>query len=543
MSLRYYGSAISMSATTVQQPTAASPPHRGVLPLAQLAIDTLRTSKFLLFQLPAVRRLALVETLRAAKSDESVRHIIFGNLSTSPYLSEEQKVELSRLAREWSEHTSPLSGGPAQQNDEAIIAGLQAALKCDRHKLDLLANTPPLSAEEAFRQFRFMVVLLFQRSRKLRALPSEIRRDLGRSIHEATSREQLVEIALTGLEGGHAFPTAEGRERVTQDILDERYDLLLLPDRLDCIDRLPRLPVHQSFASLGYALSRELSTRLPAATMVALFDGDGEQGEAAEEVEDECPICLGENLASVELPCKHRLCPVCRERWARQHTGHGSFPCPLCRAPVPIAADFSPRAPAARAVAPTAARTSATPTPTHPLPPLCLALPAAAATLLFWRWWRVSRDGEETLPPVAGAGNSTPTTEADAAAQLPTPLEQYGHALLILWALFLMVGCCLLCCGEYLSTVLAVSCSTGEILFYVTVLGGLLSVAACVWSVWLLWSFVSALPPLSLFIFIVLLLPAGFWNACEEWCWKLDSWYRERFRPRPARVEQASIMI
>ena len=216
----------------MEQPV--TPPPRGVLPLAQQAIDTLCTSRALLLQLPTVRRLALTETIRAAKSDESVRHVIFGNLSTSPYFSEEQKAELSRLAREWSEYTPLAPGGAVQQND-AIIAGFQAALQCDRRDLDLLVNKPPLSADEAFTQFREMVALLFRRSRKLWALPPDIRRELGRNIHEATSREQLVQIALAGLEGGHAFPTAEGRERVTQDILDERYDLLLLPDRLDCI--------------------------------------------------------------------------------------------------------------------------------------------------------------------------------------------------------------------------------------------------------------------------------------------------------------------
>ena len=93
-----------------------------------------------------------------------------------------------------------------QQNDDNIIAGFQAALQCDRHELQLLANKPPLSDDAAFAQFREMVVSLFQRSRKLRALPPDVRRALGRDIHEATCREQLVEIALAGLEGGHAFP-------------------------------------------------------------------------------------------------------------------------------------------------------------------------------------------------------------------------------------------------------------------------------------------------------------------------------------------------
>ena len=77
-----------------------------------------------LLQLPAVRRLALIETLRAARSDDSVRHIIFGNLASSPYLSEEQKAELSRrrdileAERKHAGSTSPADAG-AQSADES----------------------------------------------------------------------------------------------------------------------------------------------------------------------------------------------------------------------------------------------------------------------------------------------------------------------------------------------------------------------------------------------------------------------------------------
>merc|ERR1712196_181177 len=93
---------------------------------------------------------------------------------------------------------------------------------------------------------------------------------------------------------------------------DDRYDLLLLPDRFHC-DEKPR----------QYSEAQH----------------SGQQ--TAEDRDYGCPICLGTNMVDRRLPCGHTMCHTCLDQWATRTWIQGSgwiqssgseFSCPLCRA-------------------------------------------------------------------------------------------------------------------------------------------------------------------------------------------------------------------
>lgn len=255
--------------------------------LRQQLVDMLRTSTMLTRALPRPRQLALIESGRAAASVQAIKAIVIDNTCGSPFLPDDQKdglVELV-LAEQWD--------------------ALRKALRCPASATLFAADPHPL---QRFAEFRQMVVSIFIRSKKIQSLPPQRRQQLGSAIHRAPNKEQLLAVAFGALVNAQTLDAA-GREHVANDILDGRFDRLLLPDRLDCDER-PR----QHVSSAGNGAAEE------------------------EEEEDECPICLGVSQAQHALPCGHKFCQACIKDWAASNLRAGRFTCPCCRASTPAAA-------------------------------------------------------------------------------------------------------------------------------------------------------------------------------------------------------------
>jgi hypothetical protein len=251
--------------------------------VAAILLQMLRTSP-LLQAIPDVRRQALRESVRSASSVEAVTEILLANLTGSPYIPDEVKTKLASLVieQQWGELGATLQWTP---EPSAVALGEAAA----------------------FDDFRSMVIGVFSRSRRLAVMDYTRRHRLGSAIYQATTRDGLVAIAMGALENAQTLDSA-GRERVANDILDGRFDRLLLPDRFDCDER-PRH--HQRDGADGVPM-----------------------GMPPESEPDECPVCLGTSLVERRLPCAHTFCDACITQWAG---GRAAFPCPLCRAETSLA--------------------------------------------------------------------------------------------------------------------------------------------------------------------------------------------------------------
>jgi len=247
-----------------------------------------------LSEMPSVRKLALRESLRSATTSEAVVAIALENVSDSPFVPSHARNQLAEL----------LFAG----NFDAM----RQALQCR----STTAAAAPSSAgrDYGFENFREMVVAIFSRSRKVALLPAERRRALGAAIHATSSKDELKALALHSLETSQAFQGAE-REMVANDIMDDRYDLLLRPDRFDCEERRrpPVAVVPRSNSNVGRLSSAQLEEERAQAQVV--------------EVADECPVCLGDNNVDRALPCGHGLCRSCATAWLNR-----CATCPLCRA-------------------------------------------------------------------------------------------------------------------------------------------------------------------------------------------------------------------
>jgi hypothetical protein len=104
------------------------------------------------------------------------------------------------------------------------------------------------------------------------------------------------------------------RQLVANDILDGRYYNLLLPDRLDCHEPLPRV--------------------------VKDDDDDDAPRRRLQASNTECPICLNElgvdyALTTIVQCCGQRFCTACVAHLTRQHqerqNNAAAALCPLCR--------------------------------------------------------------------------------------------------------------------------------------------------------------------------------------------------------------------
>lgn len=236
--------------------------------------------------LPDVRRRALMESVRRADSVDEVVDIFLEAATSSPYVTPEQKSMLanSLLDRDF--------------------AGLAKAASCGSSSAPRTRRLE--SADDGFCK---LARLLFSHSRKLQGLPVLRRRKLMFAVHLARTEEQVVHMLMKNLPTALSLNHLE-RQLVATDVLDKRYYRLLLPDRFDCKEPLPR--THSSSSD----------------------DADDEDS-----LPSECPICLEElEHASGRvrsLPCcRKTFCASCITQWSQQ-----SSECPLCRANLPPSAD------------------------------------------------------------------------------------------------------------------------------------------------------------------------------------------------------------
>lgn len=227
-------------------------------------IFILKTSKVLRIKLPHVRRLALLETIKKATDIEQVINIFLENLSTSPYIENDDKTNLAELV--------------FTQNWSSLIS----LLECNNNNLK----------QNKLREFRIMVTTIFCKSKKIVQLEPLRRNLLGKAILHQTSIEGLKNLAFNSLQESQVFSN-ETKNLIANDIIDNRYDLLLLPNRFDC-EELPRTDYQN-----------QINSDL-----------------------DDCPICLGQNVINTKLPCNHAFCNSCIQNWSEQNNNPS---CPICR--------------------------------------------------------------------------------------------------------------------------------------------------------------------------------------------------------------------
>jgi hypothetical protein len=228
----------------------------------------------ILMAIPLVRRLALRETILAQSSDDDIREIFVECLADSPYIPSQYKDAFA---------------DSVFSND---LPRLSAMLQLPQYTYEQSLLLP----EERLSSFREMTIGLFSASKIICQLSLERKRELGMAIHNCQTPYQIRELTLTSLENSEVVPNAV-RERIANDILDGRYERLLLPDRFDC-EETPRLSQPSSFTV----------------------------------ARDDCSICLMSQPATCQLPWpgRHRLCKHCVEGWASK-SGGATFTCPFCR--------------------------------------------------------------------------------------------------------------------------------------------------------------------------------------------------------------------
>ena len=227
-------------------------------------VKILESSNYLNTKIPYVRKLSLIETLKSVSNTDQANNIFLENLCTSPYIQDEHKYNFADLvlSEQWST--------------------LYNLLDCVDNNI----------SNDTIGSFREMVITIFTKSKKIAVINEERKRQLGIAILAQTSIDSLKTLAFTALETSEAFDN-DTREIIANDIIDNRYDLLLLPNRFDC-EEIPR-NTHEQINNNTNEL-------------------------------DECPICLGANEVDTKLPCNHLFCRSCIESWSNQNNE-----CPLCR--------------------------------------------------------------------------------------------------------------------------------------------------------------------------------------------------------------------
>lgn len=258
-----------------------------VVPLRYRLMKILLASTALHHILPEVRLRALIETASVQESDDAVRAIVVETLYNSSFLSEDMKTEVMEhcLNEDWNE--------------------LSDSLHCSPQNVETYGNL----SDASFDRFRAMVVNIFTRSSKVQSLPAARIRQIGALLHSTTSIDQLMELTIRSLQESVVF-SAEDKEAVMNDILDKRYDLLLLPDRFDC-------------DCSDQSRHRDV--------MVAVEQGKSSllQHQNNQELEGECPVCLGVEVVDTRTPCGHEICLPCLQDWCR--VNGEPCPCPMCR--------------------------------------------------------------------------------------------------------------------------------------------------------------------------------------------------------------------
>ena len=309
-------------------------------PLCDLFIYGLEQSNLLCEQLPPVRRLALIETLRhisacrgevksnvgssdegnsdsinANEVDQNALNIILYNVQTSPYLTKEefQSVVLEILQSSSSSLpsflTTEVSNAMAEMildgNWEGLLSITSAVSKDDTQGDSEHTNN---RSETTLQHFRDMVILILSCSKRIATMEISRRRMFGNRIHSASSIDEIISTAIDFLNTSTIFNDRIQLQAIEDMIFKGRFDLLLLPQYFDC-DEKPR-------------------------KLTGIFRGDcddEEEGDTGEMLEEECVICLGEidRSAIQVLECSHGFCTECIRTWLAN-----SSTCPTCRAPI-----------------------------------------------------------------------------------------------------------------------------------------------------------------------------------------------------------------
>ncbi len=222
-----------------------------------LALRILKHSNTIANALPEARRLALLETCKCLPTADLVYQIIIENLAGSPYIPHAIKMKISNLVldKDWD--------------------GLSALLLRDEAGNSRIDNNMT-----AFDEYKHAIVTIFMCSRRMKRVDARRRLQICHELQRVTTKEMILELCLRALHTATTLHNS-GKMQVANDMVDNRYDLLLLPDRLDC-DEIPR--------------------------------------------QDECPICL-DRCSDKQLLCGHAFCTMCIERWF-ENCSHGR--CPLC---------------------------------------------------------------------------------------------------------------------------------------------------------------------------------------------------------------------
>jgi len=280
----------------------SAPNANAVMPFRDeraIFVNLMNTSVKLRIALPKARRLALQETVRAAPTIDAAVDILMQNVNDSPYIPKPMKEKISQMLF------------PVRQYDN-----FRKALGCtapNNHKF-----------ESEYSQFRDMVLAVFSSSRIIKRVPLSRRRLMGGGIHKARNKDELRQVAVKALETSKVFKTQGVRDRIANDIFEERYDQLLLPSRLDCDTRRR----HRAVAAPTATALRKTKPTLPHASKTnsesAEDDEEAFQGRAG------CGICLGENPVCARLRCGHEFCKTCIFGW----TMKVGKTCPRCNVPM-----------------------------------------------------------------------------------------------------------------------------------------------------------------------------------------------------------------
>jgi len=227
--------------------------------------------------LPEVRKGAFRESLRSAPDENTITDVIMEALHASPSLDDESKEKLVTMYLD----------GRFSDLSEAVLPPPRTGDIAEAHLLP-----------EPFEEFKSMATNIFCKSRKIAHLNRERRMQLGGAILVCRNREQLVDLLMRSLDSAETLDD-QARCLIANDVFDERYYRLLLPDRFDCSEA----PVRTVSLSAVDDFPREL----------------------------ECPVCFECcNESSVELTCSHRFCEQCVSSLSAASLNR-SFPCPMCR--------------------------------------------------------------------------------------------------------------------------------------------------------------------------------------------------------------------
>eukprot|EP01063_Lacrimia_lanifica_P026445 TRINITY_DN3566_c0_g2_i1.p1 TRINITY_DN3566_c0_g2~~TRINITY_DN3566_c0_g2_i1.p1 ORF type:complete len:388 (+),score=122.56 TRINITY_DN3566_c0_g2_i1:52-1215(+) len=261
---------------------------------AKRFVMLLRTSK-LLQSLADVRKQALMMAIAQSETLDAARDVMMENMADSPYIPSDVKAKLIDLvlAESWDELAKALGCTDGASPDKNTGAW----------------NRP------TFSDFRGMWVCLFTKSRKVAAWAAPDRERLGAGIQRTTTVDDLQDFVMAALQSAEGLDLST-KSCIANDMLDRRYDRLLLPDRLDC-DDIPR-------------------RRNPPA---AVADAAAASMDDASEEDEECIICFGTYPTDVIMRCcKKMYCRSCITEWLTKDET-----CPWCRRPAD-ASDVIPKA-------------------------------------------------------------------------------------------------------------------------------------------------------------------------------------------------------